>query len=100
MGWFRDADLVVRFEELVGASGGVERQNAVVEELFRKIGVALTPAQRHALVRRLISPASPTFRRGRAGGWTEHAGKADLAAIIERELAVGSRSAYIPEAAR
>lgn len=99
-GWFRDADLIVRFEDLVGASGGVEGQNAVVEEMFQELGVELDARCREALVGRLISPASPTFRRGRAGGWREHAGKGDLAGIVDRELAVGDRGAYIPEAAR
>ena len=66
--------LVVRFEDLIGASGGGSRetQEATVAGVARHVGGALAPERVAAVADRVWSDKSSTFRQGRAGGWRDH----------------------------
>lgn len=63
--------LVVRFEELVGPSGGgsPERQRAAVAAIAERVGVPLGEAQRERVAQGVFDPGTPTFREGAIGGW-------------------------------
>jgi hypothetical protein len=72
--WLEEDDvLTVHFEDLVGEAGGgtSERQRATLAAVFEHLGLALAPATIDDLAAAVFSPASPTFRRGTAGGWRE-----------------------------
>lgn len=66
--------LVVRFEDLIGASGGGSRatQEHTVAAVARHVGRELSPDQVAAVADRVWSDRSSTFRQGRAGGWRDH----------------------------
>jgi len=71
--WLEDADLVVRFEDLVGDSGGGDhgRQRDVLEELYRVLGVDRSDAVVDYVQPRVFSRTANTFRRGSVGNWRE-----------------------------
>jgi sulfotransferase 6B1 len=66
--------LVVRFEDLIGASGGGTRatQEETVAAVARHVGRELDPGRVSAVADRVWSDKSSTFRQGRAGGWRDH----------------------------
>ena len=73
-GWLSGADLVVRFEDLVGPGGGGDRdaQHAILQDIYRHLGVESDPRLVERVCDRLFSSESPTFRAGAIGGWREH----------------------------
>jgi sulfotransferase 6B1 len=72
--WLDDPSvLVVRFEDMVGDSGGGsrERQLATVSDVAGHVGRRLSPQQLERTADRVWSPRSSTFRGGKTGGWRE-----------------------------
>lgn len=69
-GWL-DMNLVIRFEDLVGPSGGgsAATQSAAVASIFRSISLPIDDASVASICDRLFSSDSPTFRQGSIGGW-------------------------------
>jgi hypothetical protein len=76
--------LTVRFEDLIGERGGgsAECQMHTIEGLFEHIGVQLDASFQRTLKNQLFSSASPTFRKGRIGGWVKYF-DADLRATFK-----------------
>lgn len=70
-GWLDSGFHVVRFEELIGSSGGGDAtlQRDVVRGLFDGLGIPADDETVDRVCRRLFSSASPTFRSGSIGGW-------------------------------
>ena len=68
-GWLSSGLLVVRFEDLVGASGGgdADRQGDLLRAIFEHLGVDARTPRVEAVARRLFSADSPTFRSGQVG---------------------------------
>jgi hypothetical protein len=68
-GWLTSGLLVVRFEDLVGASGGgdADRQRDLLRAVFDHLGVDAGAPRVEAVARRLFSADSPTFRSGQVG---------------------------------
>lgn len=71
--WRDHGALLVRFEDLVGAAGGGSgaAQREAIGRIAAHIDVPLDDAQAAAVAARAFSARSPTFRRGRAGGWRQ-----------------------------
>jgi len=69
-GWL-DALLVVRFEDLIGQTGGGDArlQRNAVASIYRHLGMDVDPTLLDSICVNLYSPDSPTFRRGAIGGW-------------------------------
>jgi hypothetical protein len=72
-GWLGSNAHVVRFEDLVGASGGgdADRQTDAVRAIYRHIGMPVDDDFVAKICARLFSSESPTFRRGSIGQWRE-----------------------------
>ncbi|MDP9233056.1 MAG: sulfotransferase domain-containing protein [Actinomycetota bacterium] len=70
-GWLDAGCLVIRFEDLVGPSGGGDavRQQDAVASLYRHVGLPADAPAIASISDRLFSSESPTFRKGSAGGW-------------------------------
>jgi hypothetical protein len=90
-GWLIGADLVVRFEDLVGPSGGGDlgQQLAVVEAIYRLLGVDADQPLVEEVCGRLFSRDSPTFRSGTIGGWRD---QLDDELLARFQAAVGDRA--------
>jgi hypothetical protein len=75
--------LVVRFEDLVGDSGGGtrSRQLETISAVAKHVGRSLSDAQRERSADRVWSPRSTTFRGGRSGAWKETLTDQHLAAL-------------------
>lgn len=69
-GWM-DSCLVVRFEDLVGPSGGGDRtaQSSALDSIYDYLGVPADAATRRSVAEQLYSKDSPTFRKGEIRGW-------------------------------
>ena len=69
-GWLATC-LVVRFEDLVGPSGGGDSaaQAAAINSIYGHLGMKVDPATRSAICDQLHSKDSPTFRQGSVSGW-------------------------------
>jgi hypothetical protein len=63
----------VRFEDLIGPSGGgtEELRHETLVEIFRHIDLPLGEETLEKISAKLVSTASPTYRRGKIGGWKE-----------------------------
>lgn len=85
-GWLEASDLVVRYESLIGRAGGgdIEGQRASVRALYQAVGIAPDEARVEDVRARLFSRASPTFRKGTTGQWTQHF-TPDLLALLHHE---------------
>jgi hypothetical protein len=72
-GWLSASDLVIRFEDLIGAEGGgsVRLQRQALRALYLAVGLSPQEELFDSIVQQLFSSASPTFRRGRTGQWRE-----------------------------
>lgn len=72
-GWLGSGALPVRFEDLIGPSGGgaKEIQHQTLADIFRHIELPLEHEEVKKISSELVSTASPTYRRGRIGGWKE-----------------------------
>jgi hypothetical protein len=68
-GWLDSAALVVRFEDLIGASGGgtEDRQLETLLGIYRHIGVPADGRLVRGIRSKVFSSASPTFRTGSIG---------------------------------
>jgi hypothetical protein len=68
-GWLTSGLFVVRFEDLVGASGGgdADRQRDLLRAVFEHLGVDAGAPRVEAVAQRLFSADSPTFRSGQVG---------------------------------
>jgi hypothetical protein len=66
--------LVLRFEDVVGPSGGgaAAGQRAAVAAIAQHVSRPLSTAQVDAVAARVWNPRSSTFRQGTIGGWREH----------------------------
>lgn len=71
VGWFNKDSLVIRFEDLVGSRGGgdKERQFETLRSLFNHVGIRIEDKELEQLSSRIFSEVSPTFRKGKVGGW-------------------------------
>jgi len=72
-GWLDSGALVVRFEDLVGSSGGGddERQRAALRSIFAHLGLPEEDIDIRSLAAHLFSAKSPTFHRGAIGQWRQ-----------------------------
>lgn len=72
-GWLHGPAYVVRFEDLIGPSGGgdSDRQRATVEGIYRYLGVDATERLVARVCDALFSGDSPTFRRGAVDQWRD-----------------------------
>lgn len=72
-GWLDSGALVLRFEDLIGSSGGGDddRQRASLRAMFEHIGLPVDDAFLSHVAERIFSNRSPTFRKGLIGGWQE-----------------------------
>src|SRR5439155_3191252 len=72
-GWLDSGALVVRFEDLVGSSGGGddERQRAALRSIFVRLGFPEEEIDIESLAGHLFSAKSPTFHRGAIGQWRQ-----------------------------
>jgi len=70
-GWLNSAAKTVRFEDLIGASGGGDtaQQEKVLAEIFQFIGVSCDDKCVKKLAAKVFSTASPTFHRGYSSQW-------------------------------
>jgi hypothetical protein len=84
-GWLDSGALVVRFEDLVGASGGgdPERQVELLAGIYRHIGVPSNEELLRKIQGKVFSSASPTFRSG-AIGQSKSAFDDDLEELFQR----------------
>lgn len=99
-GWLRADPLLVRFEDLVGPEGGgsAATQMDTLEQIFSHLQVPIDSEQLIDLRQRVFSEASPTFRRGRIGGWRD-AFTPELRELFVREASpVLSMFGYQPDA--
>ena len=73
-GWLERADVVVRFESLVGSAGGGndELQLDTIRALYRSLGIGVDDSTAAGVAARLFSRVSSTFRRGLIGQWRQH----------------------------
>jgi hypothetical protein len=73
-GWLDGADLVLRFEDLVGPHGGgsVMAREQAVRSLLARLDVAADPSLVADLAEGSWYEDSPTFYRPAAGRWREH----------------------------
>lgn len=73
-GWLESGLFTVRFEDLVGPSGGGDKsmQRDLLRSLFEFLGLDADDNALSLQSARLFSNASPTFRKGQIGGWTDH----------------------------
>jgi len=73
--WLDDPEcLLVRFEDLVGKSGGGDAavQEATVRKVALHIGANLDPSQLQHICSSLFFNKSRTFRKGQIGDWNSH----------------------------
>jgi hypothetical protein len=68
-GWLDSGALVVRFEDLVGASGGGDHDTQLdtLRSIFRHLEVPTDERLLHEIRAKVFSTASPTFRKGSIG---------------------------------
>jgi hypothetical protein len=68
-GWLDSGALVVRFEDLVGASGGGDQDTQLdtLRAIFRHLGVPADERLVRDIRGKVFSSASPTFRKGAIG---------------------------------
>ncbi len=87
-GWLEFADLTIRFEDLIGTAGGGDAsvQQRTLAAVFALLDIQLEGATSRSILDRLVSRASPTFRRGRIGGWQAHFADDALRARLETAL--------------
>lgn len=99
-GWLRADPLLVRFEDLVGPEGGgtAEAQLETLQQIFSHLQTPVDGQELIDLRQRVFSEASPTFRRGRIGGWRDDFSP-ELRELFDREAApVLSMFGYQPDA--
>jgi hypothetical protein len=72
-GWLDGPAAVVRFEDLVGQSGGgnADAQRRALEAIYGHLGLDISERLVGSVAGRLFSSESPTFRRGSIGQWQE-----------------------------
>ncbi|MGI9621866.1 MAG: hypothetical protein ACR2PK_03435 [Acidimicrobiales bacterium] len=72
-GWFDTDAAVFRFEDLVGArgGGGIEEQVGRLTDIYNSVGISMQRDEVASLAGKLFSEASPTFRSGSIGQWSE-----------------------------
>ena len=72
-GWLEDS-LVVRFEDIIGERGGGSKdaQFNTLKSIFRYIHLDVNDAWIEKLSKDIISPASPTFRKGSTRQWEQY----------------------------
>lgn len=70
-GWIDSADCLIRFEDLIGRSGGGDdsRQRAVLGEAATVLGIRLSSAELSDVGSALFDEKSPTFRSGQIRQW-------------------------------
>ncbi|WP_411845348.1 sulfotransferase domain-containing protein [Roseibacillus persicicus] len=72
-GWLDSSAFVIRFEDLVGSSGGgnQDNQRVVLEKLWNHLGLPREEDKRGKIADAIFSKASPTYRSGKLGGWQD-----------------------------
>ncbi len=70
-GWLDSDAKIVRFEDLIGASGGgsTDQQRKVLSEIFEFIGISCDEECISSLASKIYSKVSPTFHRGYSSQW-------------------------------
>ena len=76
--------LVVRFEDIIGASGGgsAERQRWIVERILNHVGISDTQAVIASAIDSVFNRRAGTFFKGQIGSWREFA-DAELNQLFE-----------------
>ena len=84
-GWLTSSALVVRYEDLIGASGGGSKRAQLesLKDVFQHVGLEVSPAELESLAGEIFSDASPTFRRGRIYQWREQFDEETVAVFDE-----------------
>lgn len=67
-GWLDTDVFIARYEEFVNRRS----RHAALEGLFGYLGLELARNVRQRILNELVSDASPTFRQGNVGGWSEY----------------------------
>ena len=70
--WVHDKScLVVKFEDLVGAKGGGDKQSQilVIKQIFQHVGVDLTDEKIIEIAENSFTKKTKTFRKGQIGSW-------------------------------
>ncbi len=86
-GWLDSDALVVRFESLIGETGGgsVATQADALARIYAFLDLPTTAAQMEEIRERLFSSLSPTFRQGTMGQWRAHS-HGDLEEAFQRSV--------------
>lgn len=74
-GWLHDQKpLLIRFEDLIGASGGEseERQLETLRRIYNFLELDRPADELRTLCEKLFSKKSPTFNKGTTGRWQKH----------------------------
>lgn len=74
-GWLtHPGTLIVRFEELIGGSGGGDdsAQMTVMRRIAEHLGIRVTEDELKGICSRTYSTKGPTFRSGKTGGWRKY----------------------------
>lgn len=91
--WIEDDPraFVIRFEDLIGASGGGSRETQVklTEDLNEYLGLGADSKQIEAAADAAFDPRSATFRSGEVDGWRKHM-TPELLDLVENECAPAS----------
>ncbi|RMH48624.1 MAG: hypothetical protein D6694_00280 [Gammaproteobacteria bacterium] len=93
-GWLTSGALVIRFEDLVGGSGGGSdtAQQNILDVLYQHLGIEMDPTTREVIQRQVFSSVSPTFRKGSTGKWREYFD--DVLTDLFKEVAGAQLVAY------
>ena len=87
-GWLNTPDCYcVRFEDLIGPSGGgtEEKQINALSGMFSYVGLSLKPDEIAGICKTAVSPRSRTFRKGLIGDWQNHL-KDELKDFVKGEI--------------
>ena len=73
-GWLNAECLTVRFEDLVQAFSETQKQNQLetLKSIYNYLGMQTNESWFNELSERMISKASPTYRKGKTQEWKQH----------------------------
>jgi len=68
IGWKKAGGLIVRFEDLINE----EAKMQTIHDLYEFLGIRLDLSLQTYIAGRMVSAASPTFRKGKSGQWQKY----------------------------